>query len=113
MKNQINVTPFSYLNYYTEMVNDLSKKILNKYFKLIDKRVNILLKNNQSISGKIGGYFYGSNYYSDPYIEKWHILEEDNTSGSAEDSFGYLNGIIIFQKDIAEICFLEDGTKLK
>ena len=111
MSIPFNMTPIRFLKFNAEMENDLSNKIFNKYFMLKDNRVKISLKNRKCVEGKIVGYFYGDDFDNEPFIVKWQVVEANEGCKTSEDSFGFINGCFILQKDILEVYFYEDGSK--
>ncbi len=90
---------------------DVSYTLYKKYFLLATNEVEIMLKNNTILKGKIVGYFKNENENDIPFIIKWHIAE--TTSFLAIDVFGFLQGSIIKHSDISSVFFYEDGSTIK
>ncbi len=86
------------------MKTDLSLVLYEKYFKLKNQLIEVELKNHKLIKGKFIGFFRGNS----TYISKWHLVNANVLFGL--DSFGFLVGEIISQKDIFKIKFLEDNS---
>ena len=84
------------------MKTDLSLVLYKKYFKLKNQLIEVELKNHLLLTGKFIGFFRGNT----TYISKWHLADANVIFGI--DSFGFLVGKIINQKDIFKIKFLED-----
>lgn len=86
------------------MKTDLSLTLYEKYFKLKNQIVEIELKNHSILTGKFIGFFRGNK----TYISRWHLVDANVLFGL--DTFGFLVGKIINQKDISKIKFLEDNS---
>ena len=87
---------------------DLSVELFQKYFSHTNKEIKIVLKNKSILNGIFIGFFKGDEDSMDSYISKWHFTHTGKSLGT--DTFGYLEGQIIYQKDIAKITFTEDNT---
>lgn len=91
---------------------DLSFELYKKYFSLTDNEIEITLKDNSILKGKIVGYYKneeGGN--KNLYISRWHIANTNSFLGI--DAFGFLQGEIILHKNISSIYFYEDKSILK
>jgi hypothetical protein len=86
------------------MKTDASLVLFEKYFKLKNQLIEVELKNHLLLKGKFIGFFRGNT----TYISKWHLVDRNVLLGL--DSFGFLVGKIINQKDIFKIKFLEDNS---
>ncbi len=89
---------------------DLSIELYQKYFSLTNNEIEITLKDDSILKGKIIGY-YKSADDKNPYIFKWHIA--NTTSFLGIDTFGFLEGEIILHKNIKTIYFYEDKSILQ
>ncbi|MEI8201859.1 MAG: hypothetical protein WCH34_02535 [Bacteroidota bacterium] len=92
------------------MKTDRTKELYSKYFNLINRKIEILLRNNTVLIGEFIGYFKGDEETAEPYILKWHFLQEMNSLSNEKVLFEDNIGEIIIQKDIKAIRFIEDGT---
>lgn len=81
--------------------------LFQKYYSLGNRRIELILKNKESFTGKIVGYFYDDNFEK---IIKWHVVPMNTMLG--EDGFGILNGVILNHMDIETVIFDEDKTQL-
>lgn len=86
------------------MKPDSSFILYKKYFELKNRIVEVELRNHLVLTGKFSGFFRGGS----TYISKWHLVDVNILFGL--DEFGFLVGTIIYQKDIANIKFLEDNS---
>jgi len=85
----------------------------DKYFRLTNKNIEVLLRNGRSIRGVIVGYFLNGIDQNEPSIWKWHIVQENDSRGWGIDGMGNMRGEIIKQRSIAEIRFQEDNSIMK
>ena len=86
------------------MKTDTSLVLYMKYFKLKNQIIEVELKSHLIFSGKFIGFFRGKR----TYISKWHLVDANVLFGI--DTFGFLVGKIINQKDIFKIKFLDDNS---
>ncbi|MES2837065.1 MAG: hypothetical protein V4667_06060 [Bacteroidota bacterium] len=92
---------------------DLSKVLYDKYIKLPDSSVTIILINGEIINGIILSYFKGNTNKGENYIVKWHIVDQKDKMSFGIDAFGFLKGIIINTNEIASVLFTEDNSKIE
>jgi len=91
---------------------DFSKILYKKYFSQSNRLIEVTLKNERKINGVFISFFLGEYDYNEPYIRKWHIVEEKHKMTSGIDAFGFRLGEIIEQKDIKSIKFLDDNSEI-
>jgi len=89
---------------------DLSYNLYKKYFALSNRHIRVKLKNDSIINGKIIGFFHGNEDNNEPYISKWHIIEQSEKIGY--DYLGFLVGYIISQNEIERVYFYEDQSEM-
>lgn len=94
------------------MKNNLPNVFFDKYFQLSDRKITVTLKNGESYTGYIIGFFYEDDITDEPAIYKWHIVEEKEDIPIGEDIFGFLKGKIIHQKDVSEIFIFCDNSTI-
>jgi hypothetical protein len=92
------------------METDYSKEIYNKYYNIKGKIVEITLKDNSVLEGKLVGFFHGDKETGESFIEKWHFVDEKKIQ-----AYKYGLGVsmesnqdvdkIIDQKDIKNVRF--------
>lgn len=92
------------------MKNDLSYLLYEKYYNLNNPIIEIVMKNNEVLKGGFHGFFKGDTSKNEPYIIKWHFVEEDSFFGIG--LFEELIGHYIYQSEIKCIKFLEDGSSI-
>ncbi len=95
------------------METDFSKIFYEKYFNSKDRNVKITLGNGTIIKGIIAGFFKGDENFNEPYIIEWHIVEKESNKNPGYDAAGFMLGMTVKQRDIAQIEFLEDHSVLK
>ena len=95
------------------MKTDLSKSLYEKYFDLTMRTVTVILKNQKIIIGVFISFCLGDQYSFEPFITKWHIVNEADKNTLGIDSFGFLIGECINQNDISEILFHENNSVMK
>lgn len=95
------------------METDLSRVFFEKYFLLINRNIIVKLRNGNSIKGIIIGFYRGEPDSHDTYITGWHIIHPEDKVFLGLDTFGYMTGVIIQQKDIAEVYFEQDQSSMK
>ncbi len=95
------------------MENDLSKQLYDKYFKLTNRNITVTLKNGNKISGLFISFFRGDEWWENPYITQWHLVDEKHKTTLGIDALGFIIGEYIKQKDIAEISFYQDNSIIK
>lgn len=92
---------------------DFSKVLFEKYIRLKNRNMELVLKNGRHIKGVIVGYFKGDEENKEPYIRRWHIVDEDDSATMGFDPFGKLIGELVDHADIAEVYIQEDGSFIK
>lgn len=92
------------------MKNDSSKQLYTKYFGLGTGRIVVVLRNGRSIKGVVCGFFKGNVDRDEPFIRQWHIVKEGDLYNFGMDGFGFRQGEIINQLDIASVYFDDDKT---
>lgn len=73
----------------------------------------LVLKNGRHIKGVIVGYFKGDELSDEPYIMRWHIVDENDSTTMGFDTFGCLIGELVDHANIAEVYIQEDGSFIK
>ena len=86
------------------MKTDASLVLYEKYYKQKNQIIEVELRNHLCLKGKFIGFFKGNT----SYISKWHLVDENVLFEI--DTFGFLVGKIINQKDIYKIKFMEDNS---
>jgi hypothetical protein len=91
------------------METDFSKEIYDNYYNVKERIVEITLKDNRVLVGKLVSFYHG-NLDTDPFISQWHFVDKDDLemyeNGLIVSVEGDQNiGMIIGQKDIKEIRF--------
>ena len=86
------------------MKTDASLVLYEKYYKLKNQTIEVELRNHLCLKGKFMGFFKGDT----SYISKWHLVDANVLFEI--DTFGFLVGKIITQKDIFKIKFMEDNS---
>lgn len=95
------------------MEPDFSEIFYEKYFKRSDTLIEVTLKSGRKIRGVFISFFLGDQDSSEPYITKWHIVEEKCKMTLGIDEFGFLIGEYINQKEIRSIKFLDDNSEMQ
>jgi len=94
------------------MRENSSSILYAKYISCPDDRVEMTLKSGRIIRGKIVGYFYKDSDSEIPVISKWRIVDEKDTCSTVLNSLNISNGEIITHKEISEVNFLYDKSKI-
>lgn len=94
------------------MKTDFSKIFYDKYFSTDKRLIEVTLKNGKKISGVFISFTLGEKNRHDPYITRWHMVNEAHKMTLGIDPFGFIIGEMINQKDIQSITFLEDNTTM-
>lgn len=88
--------------------NDSSIELLEKYFRLADKKMTIHLKTGTKFTGYIVGYSYEDMDSESRRIFMWNFLEEEmvdeNPLNDIDDS------VIIYHKDILSVYFFDNNA---
>jgi hypothetical protein len=87
------------------MKTDFSKQLYDKYFRLNNRSMELVLKNGKHFKGFICGFFRGDPDRDDPYVIKWHMVTEADKKIFGTNILGLIAGEIIKQDDIAEVYF--------
>lgn len=95
------------------METDFSKILYEKYFSRSNRLIEVTLKNGRKISGVFISFFLGDQDTNEPYIRRWHIVEEKYKMTLGIDAFGFRIGELINQQDIISIRFLDDNSKMQ
>ena len=95
------------------MITDSSIWLHHKYFGLKNPQIIIKLKNGRVLKGIIHGYYHGDEDKGEPRYWMWHILDPNEAYTLGVDAFGFQMGEIIRHREIAEVYFEEDHTKMK
>jgi hypothetical protein len=83
------------------------------YFNLLEKNIQIILKNNDEISGYINGYYYEDIDNENKKIATWHFVETnaDNNFKKTENDFEFSK--LIPHKIIKEVKYLDNNLKFQ
>ena len=84
-----------------------AKTLLDNNNQFIRRHVEILMKNGSTIRGFIIGYYKDELDDLESPILKWHLVDVQDKMTFGIDSFGFLVGSIIQQKDIQQIKCIE------
>ncbi len=95
------------------MKKDFSKLLYDRYFKLTNRNIEMILKDGKIIRGTIIGFFKGDQSFNEPYVTTWHLVDGQDKTGLGTDAFAYLEGHAIEQSDILQVKFCADNTVLK
>ncbi|MEP7321020.1 MAG: hypothetical protein ABI761_03835 [Saprospiraceae bacterium] len=79
---------------------DFSRVFYEKYFKGKDRVIEVCLKNGRKITGAFVTFFVGERDRREPFITRWHIVDEKYKKNFGIDEFGFPTGEIIDQNDI-------------
>lgn len=87
---------------------DYSREIFEKYYNKENRILKIILKDDTVLNGIFISFFHGEENSKEPYIIKWHFLDEKDISKqdiqlSIDGSEEY--GKIIKQEDIKSVEF--------
>lgn len=90
------------------MKQDTSHSCFQKYLSLPEPQVEILLKNGQSLHGRIWSFIHGDEALGEPCILSWRIIPIDQIqlSMAAEE----LPGVLVPHHTIQQIRFLSDQS---
>ena len=91
----------------------MSLQLYEKYTAIINRKVEITLKDNTSIIGMLIGYFKQDDDATEIHINSWHVVDEHDEETIEIDTFGSFVGTVIKQNKIAEIYFFEDDTSMR
>ncbi len=91
---------------------ELSLQLYEKYTAIVNRKVEITLKDNSTLIGMLIGYFKHDDDATEMHINSWHVVDEHDEETLEIDIFGSSVGIVIKQKKIAEIYFFEDDTSM-
>jgi hypothetical protein len=94
------------------MKKNTSRILHDKYFKLANRNIEILLKNGRRIHGIIVGYFPSDPDDEESPIHHWHIIDGNSQSFLNFSDPGFQQGALIRHCDIASITFEEDNSTL-
>lgn len=95
------------------METDFSKILYEKYFNHRNRLIEVTLKEGRKIKGVFISFFHGDLDSNEPYIIKWHIVDEPYKMTLGIDAFGFRIGELINQKDIMCIKFLHDNSQMQ
>lgn len=91
---------------------DISSELYEKYTVLVNRKVEITLKDNTTLIGILIGYFKQDDDATEMHINSWHLVDEHDEETLEIDTFGSSVGTVIKQNNIAEIYFFEDGSNM-
>lgn len=94
------------------MKRNTSRILYDKYFKLANRNIEILLKNGKRIHGIIIGYFPSDPDDEGSPIHHWHIIDNDSQSFLNSSDPEFQQGSLIRHCDITSITFEEDNSIL-
>lgn len=86
---------------------DKSKILYDKLDEIQNKKIQLHLKNDEIQTGIIVGFFHGD----EEYVERWVFRETEDTTNEAI-TLNAEEGEIIKHKDIVEVFFFDDNSKL-
>lgn len=92
------------------MEPDFSKIFYDKYFSRSNRLIEVTMKNKRKITGVFISFFLGEEDKREPYIRRWHIVEEKYKISLGIDAFGFRIGELLNHKDIESIKFLDDNS---
>lgn len=95
------------------MKPDLSKTLYEKFCHRSICKIEVTLKSGRKIRGIFISYIYGEPNRHDPFIRKWHIVEEKDQVTQGMDNFGFQIGELIDQISIKQITFLDDYSTME
>ena len=95
-----------------KMKKDTSRILYNRYFRLANRNIEILLKNGRKIHGRIVGYFSSDADSRESPIHHWHIINGKGSSCRDYSGIGVEQGELIRHCDIASVTFEEDNSTL-
>lgn len=92
---------------------DFSKIFYDKYFSSNNRLVEVTMRNGRKITGVFVSFFLGEKDYNEPYIRRWHIVEEKQKMTLGIDAFGFCIGEVINQQEIESVKLLNDNSIMK
>ena len=92
------------------MEKDCSRLFYDKYFNLKVRNIEVILKDGKIIKGTIAGFFRGDRAFHEPYVTKWHIVDENDEMAISAGTFVFMKGQAIEQDKIKQVKFCADGT---
>lgn len=95
------------------MKTDSSLNLYKKNFSLINRNIEITLKDNNVIKGQIIGFYKGVESSGESYIIKWHIRTDDRAVSEINEIFDALDGKVVDHNAIAEVKFEQDLSAMK
>ncbi len=95
------------------MKTNHSQELLEKIVSLTDKKIDMVLRSGEVISGMITGFIGNETGGGEGRILKWRIAGEDEGALLGTDPFGFTIGRTIDHKAIAEVRFRQDQTVMK
>lgn len=95
------------------MKPDVSKTFYEIYISRNNRLIEVTLKNGQKKSGVFISFFPGEHACNEPYIRRWHMVDEKYKMTIGIDAFGLLIGEYINQKDIKSIKFLDVNSEIQ
>jgi hypothetical protein len=92
------------------METDFSKEIYDNYYNVKDRIVEIIMKDNRILEGKLVSFFHGNKESNEPFITKWHFVDKNDIQEYQKGLVVSIEGnqeigTIIDQKNIREVRF--------
>lgn len=82
---------------------DMSRQFYDLYFISDNHDITVILKNGKKIRGVFIAVFKGDESIGEPFIKRWHIVEEKYKLSLGINAFGYLIGEYVNQEEIFQI----------
>lgn len=94
------------------METDFSREIYDNYYNVKDKIVEIILKDNRVLEGKLVSFFHGDKDTDEPFVTRWYFVDKSNIDEYQKGLLVSIEGnqdlgMVIDQNDIMEVRFKE------
>ena len=93
------------------MTSDSSKRFFDDYYRRSNRLIEVTVKGGRRLTGVFVSYFHGNEQNHEPFITRWHLVDEADQQTSGIDALGVFLGETVNQRDILKITFLEDGSE--
>ena len=95
------------------MKKDSSMMLLNKYFTLSDRRIELRLKNGQVRHGIIAGFFYGQECVNRRSVHMWRFVPDEEAGYPGYAGIEFKKGILVRHREILRITFYADNSTME
>lgn len=87
--------------------HDLSFEFFRAYSERPDGIVQFILRDGTVFSGVISGFVKGNPALNEPFVIRWHLVNEKDKLSLDFDPIGNRLGTVIEQEDVSEMKWVE------